>query len=58
MAFRGPIVVNVSYFYVHVHVADEDDSEAICDALALKRAVRLLKAMLPFRALVETCVKP
>ncbi|KAI0279226.1 acyltransferase ChoActase COT CPT [Russula aff. rugulosa BPL654] len=35
MAFREPVVVNVSYFYVH-------------------RAARLLKAMLPFRTLVET----
>ena len=57
MAFREPVVVNVSYFYVHVPDADSD--EAICDALALapKRAAKLLKALLPFRALVETCVK-
>jgi carnitine O-acetyltransferase len=57
MAFREPVVVNVSYFYVHVPDADAD--EAICDARALapKRAARLLKAMLPFRTLVETCVK-
>jgi hypothetical protein len=38
-----------------MHVPDAD--EAICDALAPKRVARLLKAMLPFRALVETCVK-
>lgn len=50
MAFREPVVVNVSYFYVHAPDADE----AICDAP--KRAARLLKAMLPFRTLVETCV--
>jgi carnitine O-acetyltransferase len=50
MAFREPVVVNVSYFYVHVPDADE----AICDAPAPKRATRLLKAMLPFRTLVET----
>ena len=55
MAFREPVVVNVSYFYVHVPDADE----AICAAPvpAPKRAARLLKAMLPFRALVEKCVK-
>jgi carnitine O-acetyltransferase len=58
MAFREPVVVNVSYFYVHAHhVPDGDGDEAICDALVPKRAVRLLKAMLPFRTLVETCVQ-
>ena len=58
MAFREPVVVNVSYFYVHVPDADAGTDEAICDARALapKRAARLLKAMLPFRTLVETCV--
>jgi len=50
MAYRDPVVVNVSYFYVHV--ADP----AIRDAP--RRAATLLKAMLPFRTLVETCVKP
>ena len=50
MAYRDPAVVNVSYFFVHV--ADP----AIRDAP--RRAATLLKAMLPFRALVETCVKP
>jgi carnitine O-acetyltransferase len=55
MAFREPVVVNVSYFYVHAHMPDAD--EAVCDAPAPKRAARLLKAMLPFRTLVETCVK-
>ena len=50
MAYRDPVVVNVSYFYVHV--ADP----AIRDAP--RRAATLLKAMLPFRMLVETCVKP
>ena len=54
MAFREPVVVNVSYFYVHV----PDPDEAMGDALlAPRRAARLLKAMLPFRTLVETCVK-
>ena len=58
MAFREPVVVNVSYFYVHVPDADAGTDEAIGDARALapKRAARLLKAMLPFRTLVETCV--
>ncbi|KAF8500895.1 acyltransferase ChoActase/COT/CPT [Russula emetica] len=45
MAFREPVVVNVSYFYVHAN---------LCDSLAPKRTARLLKAMLPFRTLVET----
>jgi carnitine O-acetyltransferase len=49
MAYRDPVVVNVSYFYVHVADA------AIRDAP--RRAATLLKAMLPFRTLVETCVK-
>lgn len=59
MAFREPVVVNVSYFYVHVPDADVADGTTVCDARALapKRAARLLKAMLPFRLLVETCVK-
>jgi len=48
MAYRDPVVVNVSYFYVHL--ADP----AIGDAP--RRAATLLKAMLRFRALVETCV--
>ncbi|KAI9509186.1 acyltransferase ChoActase/COT/CPT [Russula earlei] len=46
MSYRDPVVVNVSYFYVHV--ADP----AIRDAP--RRAATLLKAMLPFRALVES----
>ena len=49
MAYREPVVVNVSYFYVHV--ADE----AI--RCAPRRAATLLKALLSFRTLVETCVK-
>ena len=48
VACREPVVVNVSYFYVHV--ADE----AIQDAP--RRAATLLKAMLSFRILVESCV--
>lgn len=48
MAYRDPVVVNVSYFYVHV--ADP----AVRDAP--RRAATLVKAMLPFRTLVETCV--
>jgi carnitine O-acetyltransferase len=48
MAYRDPVVVNVSYFYVHV--ADP----AVRDAP--RRAATLIKAMLPFRMLVETCV--
>jgi Choline/Carnitine o-acyltransferase len=48
MAYRESVVVNVSYFYVYV--ADE----AI--RCAPKRAAALLKALLSFRTLVETCV--
>jgi carnitine O-acetyltransferase len=48
MAYRDPVVVNVSYFYVHV--ADP----AVRDAP--RRAATLIKAMLPFRTLVERCV--
>ena len=50
MAYRDPVVVNVSYFFLHT--ADP----AIQDAP--KRAATLIKAMLPFRTLVETCVVP
>ncbi|KAH9980189.1 acyltransferase ChoActase/COT/CPT [Lactifluus volemus] len=46
MAYRDPVVVNVSYFYVHV--ADP----VVRDAP--RRAATLIKAMLPFRTLVET----
>jgi carnitine O-acetyltransferase len=49
MAYREPVVVNVSYFYVHVL------DEAVRDAP--RRAATLIKAMLPFRTLVETYVK-
>ena len=47
MAYRDPVVVNVSYFFLHM--ADP----AIQDAP--KRAATLIKAMLPFRTLVERC---
>lgn len=46
MAYRDPVVVNVSYFFLHM--ADP----AIQDAP--KRAATLIKAMLPFRTLVES----
>ena len=48
MAYRDPLVVYVSYFFVHVA------EPAIQDAP--KRAATLIKAMLPFRTLVERCV--
>ena len=48
MGYRDPVVVYVSYFYVHV-----DDKTRPSQA---KRAAQLLKAVLPFRALVERCV--
>ncbi|KAI0333740.1 acyltransferase ChoActase/COT/CPT [Cubamyces sp. BRFM 1775] len=46
MAYRDPVVVFVSYFYVHV-----DDKMRPSQA---KRAAQLLKATLPFRQLVES----
>ena len=49
MAYRDPVVVNVSYFFLHM--ADP----AIQNAP--KRAATLVKAILPFRTLVERCVR-
>ncbi|KAI9058200.1 acyltransferase ChoActase/COT/CPT [Trametes sanguinea] len=46
MAYRDPVVVFVSYFYVHM-----EDRTRPGQA---KRAAQLLKAMLPFRQLVES----
>ncbi|ETW81552.1 hypothetical protein HETIRDRAFT_156259 [Heterobasidion irregulare TC 32-1] len=46
MGYRDSVVVNVSYFYVHV-----DDKTRRDPA---KRAASLIKALLPFRELVET----
>ncbi|RDX49945.1 acyltransferase ChoActase/COT/CPT [Lentinus brumalis] len=46
MGYRDPVVVYVSYFYVHV-----DDKTRPSQA---KRAAQLLKVVLPFRALVES----
>lgn len=48
MGYRDPVVVFVSYFYVHV-----DDKFRRDPA---KRAASLIKAILPFRDLVERCV--
>lgn len=45
MGYRDPVVVYVSYFYVHV-----DDKRKPSQA---KRAAELVKATLPFRYLVE-----
>ena len=49
MAYRDPVVVYVSYFYVHVDDLWRKDQ--------VKRAASLVKAMLPFRAMVESCVQ-
>ena len=49
MAYRDPVVINASYFFVHV------SDPAIQDAP--KRAATLIKAMLPFRTLVERCAR-
>ncbi|KAL4073109.1 acyltransferase ChoActase/COT/CPT [Scleroderma yunnanense] len=46
MGYRDPVVVYVSYFYVHI-----DDPKRRDPA---KRAASLIKAMLPFRHLVES----
>jgi carnitine O-acetyltransferase len=48
LGYREPVVVNVSYFFVH-----KDDKERRDPA---KRAASLVKAMIPFRDLVERCV--
>ncbi|KAI0087716.1 acyltransferase ChoActase/COT/CPT [Irpex rosettiformis] len=45
MAYRDSVVVNVSYYYVH-----KDDPKKPSQA---RRAAELVKALLPFRALVE-----
>ncbi|KAL5501589.1 CAT2 [Sanghuangporus vaninii] len=45
MSYRDPVVVYVSYFYVHAELGQLGIAE---------RAARLIKAMLPFRNLVET----
>ena len=46
MGYRDPVVVNVSYFYVHLNDPSRKDPAA--------RAASLIKAMLPFRELAET----
>ena len=46
MSYRDPVVVNVSYFYVHVDDLWRKDQ--------VKRAASLVKALLPFRAMVES----
>ena len=48
MSYRDPVVVNVSYFYVHVDDLWRKDQ--------VKRAASLVKAILPFRAMVESWV--
>lgn len=48
MAYRDPVIVYVSYFFVHVDDQFRKDQA--------KRAASLIKAMLPFRELVERCV--
>ena len=45
MSYRDPVVVYVSYFYVHNELGQMGAAE---------RAARLVKALLPFRELVET----
>lgn len=49
MAYRDPVVVYVSYFYVHVDDLWRKDQ--------VKRAASLVKAILPFRAMVESYVQ-
>ena len=48
MGYRDPVVVFVSYFYVHMDSPTKQD--------AASRAASLIKAMLPIRELVERCV--
>jgi carnitine O-acetyltransferase len=47
LGYRDPVVVFVSYFYVHL-----DDKTT---KTAARRAANLIKAMLPFRDLTERC---
>jgi len=49
MAYRDPVVVYVSYFYVHVDDVWRKDQ--------VKRVAGLVNAFLPFRAVVELCVQ-
>ena len=49
MGYRDPVVVFVSYFFLHL-----DDKKKPGQA---QRAASLLKALLPFRALVERYVR-
>ena len=46
MSYRDPVVVFVSYFFVHVQDRSRKDGT--------QRAADLVKAMLPFRTMVET----
>jgi carnitine O-acetyltransferase len=46
MGYRDPVVVYVSYFYVHMQDLRRQTGP--------KRAASLIKAMLPFREMVET----
>lgn len=48
MGYRDSVVVNVSYYYVHVLDKRRRD--------APKRAASLIKAILPFREMTESCV--
>ena len=49
MAYRDPVVVYVSYFYVHVDDLWRKDQ--------VRRAASLVKAILPFRVMVESYVQ-
>jgi carnitine O-acetyltransferase len=51
MAYRDPVVVFVSYYFVHV-----DDAVKQRGKDQAKRAASIIKAMLPFRDLTERCV--
>ena len=52
MGYRDPVVVFVSYYFVHV-----DDAVKSRGRDQAKRAASLIKAMLPFRDLTERCVE-
>lgn len=54
MAYRDPVVVYVSYFYVHKDGKGLGGRGDVGGGA--ERAARLIKAMMPFRALVEACV--
>ena len=53
MGYRDPVVVFVSYFYVHL---DLDYTRGVLGSGPAGKAAALLKATMKFRAMLESCV--